>query len=163
MNLNFLSLVQIAVVIVFAPMAAVSQVAFDVTVEDLKERTNRISLGDLSVNDTAYISPDFCTIDGVLHLPSVTRPTNFANWTTSATGITFQATMLPGKRVSLKLMDAAQAQKLARGDVSETQTMTREAMLLEASEQFERFFAAGTLFWKVGSNVCADAREHAAS
>jgi hypothetical protein len=158
MKFSFLSLVKLALVVSLAPLAAIGQVAFDVTVDELKTKTNSISLADLSVNDTAYIYPTFCVREGVLHLPSTTRPTNFAEWTSNATGITFQVTMLPGKRVSLKVIEAAKAQRLSRGDMSEMETMTREQMLLEAADRFERFLVQERVFGVAGQ-TCSQLQE----
>lgn len=158
MKFNFLSLVQLTLVASLAPLAASSQVAFDVTADELKTKTNSISLADLSINDTAYIYPTFCVRDGVLHLPSTTQPTNFANYTTDASGMTFQVTVLPGKRVSLKMIEAAKAQRFSRGDMSEMETMSREEMLLEAAARFERFLVQERFFGGLGQ-TCSQVQE----
>ena len=127
--------------------SARADVTIDVTIEQLRVAGDNFQLDDLSVNDTAYLYGSFCYEDNKLFLPENVRSLDFAGDTYDASGVAYQVKVLPGRKVSVRIVDARQTQLVARGNPSAPPVLTRdelkEAVLRHLSALFfGRFFAS---------------------
>ena len=122
---------------------AFAQVTIDVDSETARKASGETNLSDLSVNDTAIIYSTFCATDKNLYLPGWKSPTNLADATYAATGVLLKVVILPGKRVKLTYVDAAQAQSIAKGNASAPAVLSKEAYAKAVMSDVANIFDGG--------------------
>jgi hypothetical protein len=104
------------------------------------------------VNDAALVYGNFCVQDDGLYIPGWTRPADLAKDTWAATGVVLRVEVLPGKKLRGRYVDAAQAQKIAQGQVNEPSAMTKEIYNKAIVSQVYNLFG-GSFF---GTIKCED-------
>jgi hypothetical protein len=95
---------------------AFAQMKADLPADVVRHADNQTYLDDLVVNDTALIYPgSVCLDNGGLFVPGWTTPADLASTTYQASGVIMRIEVLPGKKLKGTLVDAAQAQEVAKG------------------------------------------------
>src|SRR6185436_14637776 len=104
--------------------AAQSQVKLDATADVVRRLAKQTYLEDLAVNDTAHIYSSLCIENGALYSPGWTVPADLAGTNYALTGVILRITVLAGRKLRGTLVDAAQAQAVAKGKLNEPPTLT---------------------------------------
>src|SRR5262249_2250045 len=95
--------------------SALAQMKVDLPAETARKEAKKTYPDDLAVRDTALIYRSLCVENGSLFVPGWTVPADLANSSYQQTGITLRVEVLPGKKLKGTLIDAAQAQAIAKG------------------------------------------------
>jgi hypothetical protein len=85
----------------------------------VRKLANKTYLEDLSVNDTALIYQSMCVDNGGLFVPGWVVPADLAKSDYKAQGLLLRIQVLPGKKLRGTLIDAGQAQAMAKGHPNE--------------------------------------------
>lgn len=104
--------------------SATAQVVVDVDIEQLKNDAGELTLADMSVNDTVYFYRGLCVKDGLIYAPSSINVLDLAAVDSEATGVILRARILPARELAVTIVDAAQAQMIAKGQVSAPVVLT---------------------------------------
>jgi hypothetical protein len=106
---------------------AFSQVKLDVTSDVARQAARVTTIDDLSVHDTAFVyNSPFCIKDSALYVPGWTSPMDLAATSYDKHGTVLKIEILPGKRLKGTFVDAAQAQRVARGATNAPSTLSKE-------------------------------------
>lgn len=135
-------------------VVAQADVVLDVTYDQVKAASNSLDLGDLSVNDTAFLYNPFCFEDNKLFVPVTERPTDLAGSEYDASGIIYQVKVLPGHKLSIRIVDARQAQLIARGTVDAAPSLSQPDFNSKIVDGIEALFRDNFF----SSPICAVAR-----
>src|SRR5262245_28951302 len=100
-----------------------AQMKVDLPAEVARRAANKTYLDDLAVRDTALIYRNVCIENGSLFVPGWTVPADLANATYQASGLIPRVEVLPGKKLKGTLVDAAQAQGIAKGRTNEPKAL----------------------------------------
>ncbi len=133
----------IASVCLLAGAPVQAEMLIDVDVTTARASVGETTLDDLSINDTAMIYQSFCLKDDRLYIPGWTTPTDLAASTYPATGVMLKLAVLPGKKLRMNFIDAAQAQSMAKGNISAPPVMTAESYNKDVREAVNRLFGGG--------------------
>jgi hypothetical protein len=125
----------------------------DITYEEVRRVSTTISLEDLSINDTGFLHGNFCIDNEMLYMPGWSVVQDLAGSQYDASGIMYQARVLPGRKVELRVVDAAQAQKVARGFISAEKTLDDKSFNERILSMIENLFRSSFF----GSRACAAA------
>jgi hypothetical protein len=145
---RFLVILIHASVALFA-CSALAQMKVDLPAETARRAAKKTYVDDLAVRDTALIYQNLCVENGSLFVPGWTVPADLANSTYQQTGITLRIEVLPGKKLKGTLIDAAQAQAIAKGRTNEPKVLS-EAAFNEAVIDFVNNLYSGG-WWGVTS------------
>jgi hypothetical protein len=99
----------------------------DLPAETARKAAKKTYLDDLAVRDTALIYRSLCVENGSLFVPGWTVPADLANSSYQQTGIILRVEVLPGKKLKGTLIDAAQAQAIAKGRTNEPKVLSETA------------------------------------
>jgi hypothetical protein len=133
---------------------AVSQMKVDVPADTIRRLANKTYLEDLSVNDTAHFYQPTCVENDGLFIPGWTQPYDLANSDYKQTGLMLRIQVVPGKKVKGTLVDAAQAQAIAKGHPNEPASLIGSAYN-EAVISYVNGLYSGGFF---GNASCEDER-----
>ncbi len=122
---------------------AIAEMLIDVDADMTRKVVQETTLEDLSINDSAIIYSNFCVKDNRLYILGWTTPTNLATASYSATGVTLKAVVLPGKRLKITYVDAAQAQAVAKGNTSAPPVLSPADYKRAVREDVNRIFTGG--------------------
>jgi hypothetical protein len=106
---------------------AQSQVKLDAPPDVVRRLAKKTYLEDLAVNDTAHIYSTVYIENGALHVPGWTEPADLGHNNYPQTGVILRITVLLGRKVRGTLVDAAQAQAFAKGNLNEPPSLTPDA------------------------------------
>lgn len=134
------------------PLSAAAEVLIDVDANTVKAAVGETTLDDLSINDSAVIYSSFCIKDRRLYVPGWTSPSSLGTNTYAATGVLFKALVLPGKKLRITLIDAAQAQNVAKGNPSAPPVLSTDDFNKEVRGHINHVFSGGS--W--GTLTCDD-------
>ncbi|MFQ6238261.1 hypothetical protein [Sinorhizobium meliloti] len=134
------------------PLSAAAEVLIDIDAHTARAAVQRTTLDDLSINDTALMHSSFCIKDQRLFVPGWTSPSSLGTDTYAANGVIFKAVVLPGKKLKITLVDAAQAQNVAKGNPSAPSVLSTEDYNKEVRGHINYLFSGG-LF---GTTTCDD-------
>lgn len=134
------------------PLSAAAEVLIDVDANTVKAAVGETTLDDLSINDSAVIYSSFCIKDQRLYVPGWTSPSSLGTNTYAATGVLFKALVLPGKKLRITLIDAAQAQNVAKGNPSAPPVLSTDDFNKEVRGHINHVFSGGS--W--GTLTCDD-------
>lgn len=123
--------------------AAHAEVLIDIDAETVRKAVQETTLEDLSINDSVLIYKNFCIKDSRLYILGWTQPANLAASTYTADGVILKAIVLPGKKLRLTYVDAAQAQSVARGNTTAPAVLSTEAYKQEVRSDINRIFSGG--------------------
>jgi hypothetical protein len=129
--------------------SALAQMKVDLPAETARRAANKTHLDDLAVRDTALIYQSLCVENGSLFVPGWTVPADLANSTYQQTGIILRIEVLPGKKLKGTLIDAAQAQGVARGRTNEPKALSESAFKQAVIEYVNGLYIGG--LWGVMS------------
>jgi hypothetical protein len=99
----------------------------DVSEDTIRRLANSTQLDDLAVNDTALIYRSMCLENGGLYVPGWTAPSDLAKSDYQQTGLMLRIQVLPGRKLRGTLVDAAQAQAIAKGRSNEPASLVGAA------------------------------------
>ena len=134
--------------------AAQSQVKLDAPADLVRRLAKQTYLEDLAVNDTAFLYSSSCIENGALFVPGWTRPADLGASDYAQTGVIIRITVQPGKKLRATLVDAAQAQAVAKGKLNASPSLTPEAYK-EAVVTYVNNIYTGGIF---GPLLCEDER-----
>jgi hypothetical protein len=120
----------LAIITALSTISAQSQVKMDASAESVRRLAKQTYLEDLAVNDTALTFANMCADNGALYLPGWTVPADLAASTYAQTGLILRIQVLPGRKVKGILVDAAQAQAIAKGKTNEPPSLDPAAYKL---------------------------------
>jgi len=123
---RFLVILIHASVAIFAS-STLAQMKVDLPADTARRAAKTTYVDDLAVRDTALIYESFCIENGSLFVPGWTVPADLANSNYAASGLILRIEVLPGKKLKGTLIDAAQAQAIAKGRTNEPKTLSQEA------------------------------------
>jgi hypothetical protein len=141
-----------AATLIVAP--AYAQVKIDVSAETARRAAKETYFDDLAVHDTALIYQSICTENDGLFVPGWTSPADLTASDYKATGVIMRVEVLPGKKLKATLIDAAQAQGIAKGHSNEPKTLSASDYNVQVINWVNRLFAGGD--W--GVNTCEEER-----
>jgi hypothetical protein len=133
--------IQTCAILFSAPTCA--QVKIDVPAETARRAANTTYLDDLAVHDTALIYQSVCVDNGALFVPGWTHPADLASSTYAASGLILRIEVLPGKKLKAILVDAAQAQAIAKGHSNEPKTLSTSDYNSAVIAYVHRFYEGG--------------------
>jgi hypothetical protein len=146
-------LVEAAASLFAAPIYA--QMKIDVPAETVRRAANTTYLDDLAVHDTAMIHPNFCVQNGALFVPGWTVPADLANSNYVPTGVIMRIEVFPGKTLKGTLIDAAQAQGIAKGRWNEPKTLSASDYNAAVINYVNLLYDGGRFF---GVQTCEEER-----
>lgn len=120
-----------------------AEVLIDIDADTARKAVQDTTLDDLSINDSVMIYKNFCIKDNRLYILGWTNPANLATSTYTADGVILKAIVLPGKKLKLTYVDAAQAQSVARGNTTAPAVLSSEAYSREVRTDINRIFGGG--------------------
>jgi hypothetical protein len=135
-------------------ITAQSQVRLDVPADTVRRLAKKTYIEDLAVNDTAHIFWSVCIENGALYVPGWTSPADLGSQSYAQTGVVLRITVLPGKKIRGVLVDAAQAQAVAKGKSNEPPSLNPDAYKEAVLDYVNNIYAGGT--W--GPFLCEDER-----
>ena len=109
----------------------------------LDSLSSGFALDDLAVHDSALIYQSICIENEGLFVPGWTIPADLAAESYKATGLMLRIEVLPGKKLKAILIDAAQAQGIAKGHSNEPKTLTASDYNVEVINYVNGLFAGG--------------------
>ena len=139
-----------AVLLLLSSGTAYAQVKIDASSDAVRKAAGKIYLDDLSVNDTAMLYYPFCIKEESLYIMGWSVPVNLATNTYEQTGVILRVEVMPGKKLKATYVDAAQAQKVARGNATAPSSLSKADYNKAVIEQIDRIFSGG-FFWDTGS------------
>jgi hypothetical protein len=142
-----------ASVVIFG-CSALAQMKVDLPAETARRAANKTYLDDLAVRDTAFIYQNMCIDNGSLFVPGWTVPTDLANSDYKASGLILRIEVLPGKKLKGTLVDAAQAQGIAKGRTNEPKALSESAFKQAVIDYVNGLYIGG---W-FGVSSCEDER-----
>jgi hypothetical protein len=151
--LCLLGLTQASATVFAAPTLA--QMKVDLPAETVRRAAKVTYVDDLAVHDTALIYRSFCLENGSLFVPGWTEPADLANSTYTASGLMLRIEVLPGKKLKGTLIDAAQAQGIAKGRSNEPKALSQSAYNDEVIKYVNGLYG-GDLFF--GVSPCEEER-----
>jgi hypothetical protein len=128
---------------------ALAQMKIDLPAETARRAANKTYLDDLAVRDTAFIYRNVCIENGGLFVPGWTVPADLANSNYPASGLILRIEVLPGKRLKGTLVDAAQAQGIAKGRTNEPKALSESAFKQAVIDYVNGLYDGG--WWGVTS------------
>jgi hypothetical protein len=120
-----------------------AQVKIDVPADIARRAANKTYLDDLAVHDTALFYQSLCVESGSLFVPGWTPPADLANSSFPATGLIMRVEVLPGKKLKATLIDAAQAQGIARGRSNEPKALSMSDYNAAVIDYVNRLYEGG--------------------
>jgi hypothetical protein len=148
MKRSLLRVILLQAVLVF-PAAAYSQMKIDLPLDTVRRAANKTYLDDLAVHDTALLYMPFCIDNGALFVPGWSSPADLANSQYPQSGLMLRVEVLPAKKVRGTLIDAAQAQAIAKGSPNAPSVLStadyKKAVIAYVNTIYEGgFFGIGT-------------------
>jgi len=138
--------------LVFLAQSACAEVLVDIDEAAARKALGTTTLDDLSINDTALVYSSFCLQDHRLFIPGWTVPANLAGYSDTASGVIFRVSLLPGKKLKGAFVDAAQAQKVAKGETGAAGVLTKEQYNTAVRQDIGRIFNGGVF----GTSSCEE-------
>jgi hypothetical protein len=129
---------------------AIAQVTIDISADAARKAAGIIYLEDLAVHDIALIYENFCVKDGGLYVPGWTIPANLAADTYTASGLILRIEIMPGRKIKGTWVDAAKAQRIAKGNTDTTDVLSKENYNQAVRRAISRIFDGGYF----GVNSC---------
>jgi hypothetical protein len=129
---------------------AFSQVKLDVTRDVARQAAGETTIDDLAVHDTAFVYRPYCIKDSALYIPGWTTPLDLAATSYDQTGTVLKIEILPGKRLKGTFVDAAQAQRVARGATNAPSSLSKEDYGRSIISTINGLFSGGAF----GTNDC---------
>jgi hypothetical protein len=139
-------IIGIVVCLVMVCATAIAQVTIDISADAARKAAGTIYLEDLAVHDTALIYENFCVKDGSLYVPGWTIPANLAADTYTASGLILRIEIMPGRKIKGTWVDAAKAQRIAKGNTDTTDVISKENYNQAVRKAIARIFDGG-FFW----------------
>jgi hypothetical protein len=112
---RFLLTLLMAQAILVFPVSIYAQMKIDLPADTLRKLANVTYLDDLAIHDTALIAKYLCIDNGAIFVPGWTTLADLGNAQYQASGVMLRVEVLPGKKLKGTLIDAAQAQAVAKG------------------------------------------------
>lgn len=137
-----------------SPNSSYSQMKLDTPADSVRRLANETYIEDLTVNDTAHVYNNICIENGGMYLPGWTQPADLANSSYAQTGVILKIQVLPGKKLKTTLVDAAQAQAVAKGKSNEPASLD-PAAYRKAVIDYVNGLYKGTFF---GPRLCEEER-----
>ena len=144
---------RLALAIMFAVLFSETgraEVLIDIDADTARKSAQETTLEDLSVNDSVLIYKNFCIKDDRLYILGWTTPANLGASNYTASGVILKAVVLPGKKLKLTYVDAAQAQSIARGNTLAPAVLSPKDYNRHIRDDIYRVFSGG-LF---GTTLC---------
>ena len=126
----------------------------DASEETARRAANETHLDDLAVHDTALIYQSVCIENEGLFVPGWTSPADLAADSYQAIGLMMRIEVLPGRKLKATLVDAAQAQGIAKGRSNEPKTLSASDYNAQVIKFVNRLYDGG----EFGINTCEEER-----
>jgi hypothetical protein len=137
------------------PTSAQSQIKLDSSADAARRLAKETYIEDLAVNDAAHIYNYICIENGGLYVPGWTQPADLASSTYAQTGIILRIQILPGRKLKGTLVDAAQAQAVAKGKSNEPSSLDPAAYKMAVIDYVNGLYK-GSPF---GTHLCEEERQ----